>query len=77
MNGSPRRTRSSFEFWLAIDFALSWYAYQVRRTWRKWLSRRDRGSSLNWHRFNALLKRHPLPVPRIVHRYIAVSEALP
>jgi RNA-directed DNA polymerase len=56
---------------------LSWYAYQVRRIWRKWLSRRDRGSSLNWSRFNELLKRHPLPVPQIVHRYIAVSKALP
>jgi group II intron reverse transcriptase/maturase len=56
---------------------LSWYAYQVRRIWRKWLSRRDRGNGLNWSRFNELLKRHPLPAPRIVHRYTAVSEALP
>ena len=56
---------------------LSWYAYQVRRAWRKWLSRRDRGSGLNWSRFSELLQRHPLPAPRIVHRYTAVSEALP
>jgi RNA-directed DNA polymerase len=54
---------------------LSWYAYQVRRIWRKWLSRR--GSRFPWDRFNDLLKRHSLPAARIVHRYIAASEALP
>ena len=56
---------------------LSWYAHQVPRIWKKWLSRRDRGSRLLWSRFNALLKRHPLPAARIVHRYTAVSKALP
>jgi RNA-directed DNA polymerase len=56
---------------------LSWYAYQVGRIWQAWLSRRDRGSRLLWNRFNALLKRHPLPAVRIVHQYTTVSEALP
>ena len=56
---------------------LRWYAYQVARIWQKWLSRRDRGSRLNWSRFAALLKRHPLPAARIVHRYTTASEALP
>ncbi len=32
---------------------------------------------LLWGRFEDLLKRYPLPPPRIVHRYTAVSEALP
>jgi len=32
---------------------------------------------LNWSRFDELLKRQSLPVPQIVHRYIAVREALP
>jgi hypothetical protein len=54
---------------------LSWYATKVARTWQKWISRR--GSRFPWDRFNALLKRHPLPRPRIVHRYTTVSEALP
>jgi len=53
---------------------LSWYFHQVRRIWRKWLSRR--GNRLNWTQFAALLTRHPLPAARIVHRYITVSEAL-
>lgn len=56
---------------------LSWYAHQVARIWRKWLSRRDRGSRFDWNRFNDLLKRLPLPAARIVHRYTTASEALP
>jgi group II intron reverse transcriptase/maturase len=56
---------------------LSWYAYQVARIWQKWLTRRDRQSRFLWSRFNALLKRHPLPAARIVHRYTTMSEALP
>ena len=54
---------------------LSWYAHKVARIWQKWLSRR--GSRFPWDRFTDLLKRHPLPAARIVHRYTAVSEALP
>jgi len=56
---------------------IRWYAHQVERIWQKWLSRRDRERRLNWSRFAALLKRHPLPAARIVHRYTAASEALP
>jgi group II intron reverse transcriptase/maturase len=54
---------------------LSWYANKVARIWQKWLSRR--GSRYPWDRFKELLTRHPLPAARIVHRYTAVSEALP
>ena len=53
------------------------YAYEVARIWHKWLCRRDRRRRLIWDRFRALLKRHPLPTARIVHRYTAVSETLP
>src|SRR3954454_15532103 len=56
---------------------LSWYAYQVARTWHKWLSRRDRQRRFQWDWFNAILKRHRLPAVRIVHRYTTASEALP
>ena len=56
---------------------LRWYANKVARIWRKWLSRRDRGSRFDWNRFNELRKRLPLPAARIVHRYITASEALP
>ena len=56
---------------------LSWYAQQVKRIWQKWLSRRDRRRRFPWDHLTDLLKRHPLPAARIVHRYTAVSEALP
>ena len=35
--------------------------------WRKWLSRRKRGSPIPWPKFAELLKRFPLPPPVIVH----------
>jgi group II intron reverse transcriptase/maturase len=47
--------------------SLSSVNYWVKRIWRKWLSRRSRTSSLNWERFNLLLKRYPLPSLRICH----------
>ena len=48
---------------------VSKYARQATRTWRKWLERRTRAQPLTWSSFNALLARHPLPKPRIIHRY--------
>lgn len=54
---------------------LQWYARQVVRTWQRWLSRRDSKSVFRWTQMNALLKRLPLPSPRIVHRYASPSEA--
>jgi RNA-directed DNA polymerase len=47
----------------ALNSAHHW----VKRIWRKWLSRRSRTSNLTWERFNLLLKRYPLPNPRIWH----------
>jgi RNA-directed DNA polymerase len=48
---------------------LSKYARQVTRTWRKWLERRTRSEPLPWSRFKAMLARHPLPKPHVIHRY--------
>jgi group II intron reverse transcriptase/maturase len=52
------------------------YFHQVVRTWRKWLERRERSKELPWEKFRAILARHPLPMPKIMHRYAAVSESL-
>ena len=54
---------------------LRWFANQVGRIWRKWLSRRDRQGWVRWARFNEILKRHPLPAATIFHPY-TVSEPL-
>ena len=55
---------------------LRWFANQVGRVWRKWLSRRDRQGVVQWARFNELLARHPLPPVRILHGYATASESL-
>ncbi len=38
---------------------------EVKRTWRKWLNRRSQRGRMPWKRFTELLKKHPLPQPRI------------
>ena len=45
------------------------FAHLIERIWRKWLSRRSSKSGLNWVAMAGLLKRHPLPPPRIIHAY--------
>jgi group II intron reverse transcriptase/maturase len=53
---------------------LRWYAHRVQRIWFAWLRRRSRGERGGYARFEALLRRYPLPQPRIIHRYAAASE---
>jgi hypothetical protein len=42
---------------------------EVCHIWKKWLSRRTRGDGMTWETFNALLRRHPLMRPRILHSW--------
>jgi RNA-directed DNA polymerase len=49
--------------------ALRGFLCAVHRAWRRWLTRRNRLRAMTWERFNRLLKRYPLPPPRIVHSY--------
>lgn len=47
-----------------------WRFYRlVQCIWRKWLSRRTRGRGLTWARFEAILRQHPLLLPRITHAW--------
>ena len=48
---------------------LSKFAYAVERMWFKWLNRRSQRKSFNWDEFQELLKRFPLPRPRMVRSY--------
>ena len=45
--------------------ALARLRYEVMTVWRRWLSRRSRTAGMNWDRFLALLKRYPLPPPKL------------
>jgi len=48
---------------------LNKFAYSVERMWYKWINRRSQRKSFNWKEFQGLLKRFPLPRPRIVKSY--------
>jgi RNA-directed DNA polymerase len=50
--------------------ALQEFLRAVHRAWRQWLDRRNNRREMNWDRFNRLLRRYPLPPPRIVHSYV-------
>jgi len=47
--------------------SLSRFAYEVRRTWRRWLARRNRERRMPWPRFNCILERYRLPPAVAVH----------
>jgi group II intron reverse transcriptase/maturase len=58
--------------------SLKYYYRGVCRIWRRWLNRRSRKRDLSWPAFNRLLKRHPLPRPRVVHSiYSRTGESVP
>lgn len=42
---------------------------EVKRIWRKWLSRRSQKSYLTWTAMLRLLEKYPLPPARIVHQF--------
>ena len=47
--------------WRALDR----FRFQTGRVWFKWLNRRSQRKSFNWDEFNGMLKRYPLPSPRL------------
>ena len=47
--------------------SLSAFRLWVVRTWRRWLSRRNRERGMTWERFNKLLERYPLPAAVAIH----------
>jgi RNA-directed DNA polymerase len=46
--------------------AIGRFAYEVRKLLKKWLNRRGMRRCLNWAKFNQMLKRFPLPTPRLM-----------
>jgi RNA-directed DNA polymerase len=55
--------------------ALRQFYEGVKGTWKKWLSRRTRGTSHNWDKYLLLLKRYPLALPRVVHSRVGVGSS--
>ena len=48
--------------------ALERFLWEVRRIWKKWLSRRSSKGALSWERWLVLEERYPLPQPYITPR---------
>ena len=51
--------------------SLKEYYRSVRRIWKTWLNRRTRGKTLNWDRYQQLLRRYPLRLPRITRAWVS------
>ncbi len=47
--------------------SIAQFAFQAQKSWQRWLARRGGKKHQDWASFNALLKRMPLPPPRLVH----------
>jgi RNA-directed DNA polymerase len=56
--GRPTNYRSIWQFFR-----------EVRHIWHKWLSRRTRGNGMTWEKYAAILGKHPLLLPRILHSW--------
>jgi group II intron reverse transcriptase/maturase len=50
--------------------ALGRFLHAVKGAWRRWLDRRSRHARMTWETMHRLLKRYPLPQPRITHPYL-------
>ncbi len=62
------KLRGHYQYYGVTDNyrGISRYFELVKRLVVKWLRRRSQRRRLNWEKFNLMLKRHPLPRPRIV-----------
>ena len=47
---------------------------EVLHTWHKWLSRRTRGNGMTWEKYAAILRKHPLLLPRIRHSWLGAGS---
>jgi hypothetical protein len=45
------------------------FACEAERVWHYWLNRRSSKRDMSWVRYKRILKRYPLPRPRVVHSY--------
>lgn len=62
-----RKVRGHYQYYGRSGnyYALSRFYQAVRRVWKYWLGQRSWKAPFTWDRFQQLLLRHPLPLPRI------------
>ena len=68
-----RKLRGHYQYYgRPTNYRSLWKYYRAVRTiWKKWLGRRTRGKTLNWHKYGQLLARHPLLRPRITRPWLS------
>jgi hypothetical protein len=61
------KLRGHYNYYGVTDnlYGIKRFGHEVTMLLFKWLNRRGKRHCLNWERFNEMLKRFPLPVPRI------------
>ncbi|MCL2117574.1 MAG: hypothetical protein FWH27_04000 [Planctomycetaceae bacterium] len=69
-SGSLKKVQGHYAYYGYTGNArsLSNFRHEVERCWRKHLERRNRNKDMTWNRFRQILKQHPLPFPKIVHK---------
>ena len=55
-------------------YSIKQFYRRVCRIGREWLGRRTRGRPLRWDRYNAILRQHPLLLPRITHAWVGARS---
>jgi len=73
--GAKAKLRGHFAYYGVTDNlpGIKRFAAEVEKLLFKWLNRRGKRGCLTWHKFCAMLKRFPLPQPRITVRMFPVS----
>jgi len=73
--GAKAKLRGHFAYYGVTDNlpGIKRFAAEVEKLMFKWLNRRGKRGCLSWHKFCAMLKRFPLPQPRIKVRMFPVS----
>ena len=52
------------------------FLHRTKLIWRTWLNRRSQRAKMDWDKMNLLLKRWPLPQPRIYHSALSFAAKL-
>lgn len=66
-----QKLRGHYQYYgIRLNYKMLYRVYsQTIKAWRFWLSKRSQKSAISWDKFSRLLKKFPLPMPRIVHSF--------